>query len=538
MQQNRRPAVNRVKSTVIQPKQLAPIMQRKRLGGSSFMGWFGLGRSWGHRAVRFLTLALVTCGILLAVGSYSPAAAVTPKLYADLEFPPLPEIQIPEYERFELDNGMVVYLMEDHELPLVSGSVTFRSGDRWEPANEVGLASVVGEVMRTGGTENHSSDELNQLLEQRAASVETGINGTAGSASFSALSEDLNEVFDLFVEVLRQPAFEPDKVALSLNQYRGSIARRNDDPDDIASREFYKLIYGENSPYARTAEYETLNNISREDVTGFYNRYVQPDQMILGIVGDIDPVAVKDLIEVMLGDWQPTNDAPLPEVPDASQAKKGGVFFVDQPQLTQSSIQMGHLGGRFDSPDYAAMSVLNGVLNGFGGRLFNELRSRQGLAYSVYGVWSARYDYPGVFVGGGQTRSEATVPFIQAMMREIERVRTTPVSAEELQYAKDSVLNSFVFNFQDPGQTLSRLIRYEYYGYPSDFVFQYQREVEETTVEDVLQAAQTYLNPDDIVTLVVGNSAQIQPALNTLTPDGTVSIIDVSIPEPVGAPNS
>lgn len=512
-------------------------MQRKRLGGSSFMGWFGLGQSWGHRVVRFLTLALVTCGILLTVDSHSPAAAVTPKFYADLDFPPLPEIQIPEYERFELDNGMVVYLMEDHELPLVSGSVTFRSGDRWEPANEVGLASVVGEVMRSGGTEVHPSDELNQLLEQRAASVETGIDSTAGSASFSALSEDLNEVFDLFVEVLRQPAFEPDKVALSLNQYRGSIARRNDDPDDIASREFYKLIYGENSPYARTAEYETLNNISREDVIAFYNRYVQPDQMILGIVGDIDPVAVKALVEEKLGDWQPTSDQPLPEIPDASQAKKGGVFFVDQPQLTQSSIQMGHLGGRFDNPDYAALSVLNGVLNGFGGRLFNELRSRQGLAYSVYGVWSARYDYPGVFIGGGQTRSEATVPFIQAMMREIEQIRTTPVSAEELQYAKDSVLNSFVFNFQDPSQTLSRLIRYEYYGYPADFVFQYQRQVEETTVEDVLQAAQTYLNPEDIVTLVVGNSAQIQPALSTLTPDGTVSTIDVSIPEPVGAAN-
>ena len=99
------------------------------------MGWFGLGRSWGQRAVRFLTLALITCGILLAVDSHSPAAAVTPRFYADLEFPPLPEIQIPEYERFELDNGMVVYLMEDHELPLVSGSVTFRSGDRWEPAD-------------------------------------------------------------------------------------------------------------------------------------------------------------------------------------------------------------------------------------------------------------------------------------------------------------------------------------------------------------------------------------------------------------------
>lgn len=496
------------------------------------MQWFSsLHQLWARRALRFFATALIACGMLIVIDGRSPAVAVTPQHYTELEFAPLPEIQIPDYERFELDNGMVVYLMEDHELPLVTGTALFRAGDRWEPADQVGLASITGEVMRTGGTAEHTPDDLNQLLEQQAASVETSISSTMGSASFDALSEDLEQVFDLFAEVLRSPTFNPDRIELSLNQYRGNIARRNDDPNDIADREFYKLIYGENSPYARTAEYATLDNISREDAIAFYRQYVRPDQMILGIVGDFETPAMKQLVQETFGDWQPQSNGGEPlSPPSATQVHQGGVFLVDQPQLTQSSVLVGHLGGQLNSPDYPALTVLNGVLNGFGGRLFNQVRSRQGLAYSVYGFWSAQYDYPGVFIGGGQTRSEATVPFVQSVLREIQRVREAPITADELAYAKDSVLNSFVFNFQRPSQTLSRLMRYEYYGYPSDFVFQYQRQVEATTIDDVLRVARTYLNPDQIVTLVVGNAAAIQPPLSTLSPTGEVTPIDVSIP--------
>lgn len=202
--------------------------------------------------------------------------------------------------------------------------------------------------------------------------------------------------------------------------------------------------------------------------------------------------------------------------------------MVDQPQLTQSYVQIGHLGGRLDNPDYAALDVLNGVLNGFGGRLFNSVRSRQGLAYSVYGAWSPRYDYPGVFIAGGQTRSETTVPFIQAISAEIKRLQAEPVASAELAYAKDSVLNSFVFNFEDPSQTLTRLMRYEYYGYPADFLFRYQRSVEATTAADVQRVAREYLKPENLVTLVVGNTAAIQPPLTQLAAE--VTPIDITIP--------
>jgi zinc protease len=480
-----------------------------------------------------ILLFVVPVAIVLLV--LRPATAKEAKHYTELEFPPLPELELPDYDRYQLDNGMVVYLVGDRDLPLVRGTALIETGDRLEPESKVGLASMVGQVLRTGGTEFHTPEQLNQLLEQRAASVETEIETTAGRASFDTLSEDLEEVFALFAEILRYPAFDAQQLELAKTQRAGAIARRNDNPDDIASREFQKLIYGNDSPYARTIEYRTLDNIDRADVIEFYRQYFHPDRVILGIVGDFDTDEMRSLVTRYFGDWNPQKrraKRDRPSLSPVSQAKTEGVYAIDRPQLTQSYVQLGHLGGQFDSPDYPALSVLNGVLNGFGGRLFNEVRSRQGLAYSVYGFWSARYDYPGYFVAGGQTRSDATVPFIEAIRTQIDRVRSEPVTPEELAYAKDSTLNSFIFNFANPAQTLSRLMRYEYYGYPSDFIFQYRRGVEATTIADVQRVAQKYLTPEQLVTLVVGNDRAIEPPLSSLGNGTEVTAIDISIPAP------
>ncbi|MEM8777557.1 MAG: pitrilysin family protein [Cyanobacteria bacterium P01_G01_bin.49] len=478
---------------------------------------------------RFRWFGLLLIATLLVLIFRFPAIAQTPLHYTELEFPPLEEITIPEYERYQLENGMVVYLMEDHQLPLVKGNAIIKTGSRLEPDQKVGLAEITGTVMRAGGTKEHPADQLNELLEQRAAQVETSISKTSGNAGFNTLSEDLDLVFKLFGEVIRNPAFAPEQLALAKTQQRGSISRRNDDPGDIASRELRQLVYGENSPYARIEEYATIDNITREDVVTFHQTYLRPDSMILGVVGDFDPETMKTLIQETFGDWEPPTPSPTIAVPSAEQEYDQGVFLVNQPQLNQSSILMGHLGGKLDSPDYPALSVMNGLLNGFGGRLYNDLRSRQGLAYSVYGYWSASYDYPGLFIAGGQTRSETTVQFIQSLMKEIERVRTTPIAPEELAYAKESILNSFVFKFENPSQTLSRLMTYEYYGYPENFIFEYQKGVKATTIEDIQRVAQTYLQPEQVVTLVVGNEEAINPPLSQLGKN--VQTVDVKIPE-------
>ena len=482
---------------------------------------------------RFILRSFLTCALVLltVLGINFPSQANVPRHYTELEFSTLPEIELPPYDREVLNNGLVVYFMEDDRLPLVEGTALIRVGDRWEPEAQVGLAALTGELLRTGGTQSHSVNEINQFLEQRAASIETGIENTQGTVSFSALKEDLEPVLVLLGEILQKPIFDSDRLALIQQQTRGGIARRNDDPGDIAGREFNKLLYGEQSPYARTVEYATLDAIDREDVVNFYQQYIHPDRMILGIVGDFETDQLLPVIQRIFGNWSASTQTILPPLPEVQQAHRSEVFVVDQPQMTQSDVRIGHLGDTFRSPDYPPLSVLNEVLNGFGGRLYNQVRSRLGLAYSVYSYWSARYDYPGQFIAGGQTRTEATVPFIKAILQEIDRVRDFAIEPQELQYAKDVVLNSFVFSFQTPGQVLSRLMRYEYYDYPKDFLFQYRNAIETTTIADVQRVAQHYLQPEQLVTLIVGNQSAIVD-LPTLSSTGRVNPIDITIATP------
>jgi zinc protease len=479
---------------------------------------------------RLQWLGLVVLVTVMVLTLRLPAAAQTPRHYTELTFPTLPEIEIPKYDRYQLKNGMIVYLMEDHQLPLIGGNAIIRTGSRLEPPEQVGLAQLTGTVLRTGGTQFHTPKEVNELIDQNAAIIETSIGTSSGNASFNALKEDIEPVFQLFAEILRYPIFDAKQVNLAVNQQKGEISRRNDDPGDIASREFPKLIYGESSPYARISEYATLENISREDLVNFSGTYFRPDEIILGVVGDFDAQQMKALIEKTFGDWTPPTTPAKIAPPDASQKYTDGVFLVNQPQLTQSNILLGHLGGKFSNPDYPSLSVMNEVLNGFGGRLFNQLRSRQGLAYTVYGFWGAGYDYPGMFLAGGQTRSETTVTFVQSLLKELERLRTQPIAQAELDLAKDSILNSFVFKFANPAQILSRLMTYEYYGYPADFIFKYQRRVQATTIQDIQRVAQQYLQPNQIVTLVVGNDRAIQPPLSQL--GSNIKAVDVTIPQP------
>lgn len=479
------------------------------------------------RQFRLISLILITILFIVLIVRL-PVMAETPTNYKELEFPPLSNISLPDYERYELENGMVVYLMEDHQLPLIKGNALIKVGSRIEPEDKIGLADITGAMMRLGGTVEHPAGELNELLEQRAAKVEVSINTHSGNAAFNSLSKDIEIVFDLFSQVLKEPAFDSQQLILTKTQLQGQIARRNDNPGDIANRELHKLIYGESSPYARTIEYDTLNNISLSDVISFHQKYIRPESLILGIVGDFDSKEMRKLIQNKFGNWKSSATKPEITIPQAYQINKNELFFVDQPHLNQSNVLLGHLGGKLDSPDYPVLSVINGLLNGFGGRLFNNLRSRQGLAYTVYGYWNAAYDYPGIFLAGGQTSSETTVQFIESLMAEVELLRNQPIEEDELAYAKESILNSFVFKFENPSQTLSRLLTYEYYGYPEDFIFKYQDGIKKTTMKDIQRVAEQYLKPENTVILVVGNKENIYSSLSKLKKD--INSVDVTIP--------
>jgi len=218
--------------------------------------------------------------------SYSPVSFVPPKP-----------------ERIVLSNGMIIYLMEDHEVPLVTIHSLIRTGGIYEPADKVGLAQITGEVMRSGGTKTLDPDELNKKLEFMGMIIETGIGMESGSATLSVLKKDLDEALGIFSEVLRSPAFYPEKVELAKMKIIESIRRQNDDPLKIASREFKRKVY-QGDPRGRVKTIEGVKSITRQDLIEFHRTAFVPNNILMGIAGDFDKEQMLDIISKIFGNWE------------------------------------------------------------------------------------------------------------------------------------------------------------------------------------------------------------------------------------------
>ena len=455
------------------------------------------------------------------------------KPHEGLVFPPLNQPQPPVPDRFELDNGMIVYLLEDHELPIIDISVRIRTGSLYEPADKVGLAAITGAVMRTGGTTSKTGDELDEILENLAASVETGIGDDAGSASVSVLKEDLDTGLSILADILMNPAFREDKIELEKVQHRSGIARRNDNPGSITRREFSKLIYGADSPYARTTEYDTINSITRDNLVAFYQNFFRPNNIILGVLGDFDSERMLAKIQEAFKGWEPA-EIDIPEKPKIPEMYGQRIALVNKEDVNQTNIRMGHIGWLRKNEDYPALVVMSQILGiGFSSRLINSIRVEKGLAYSVGNNYGAGYDVPGIFFIACGTKSEATVTAIEAILAEVEKMRAEEVADQELKQAIDGFMNSSVFDYDTKGEILSRALRYEYHDYPQDFVEQLMAGIREVTKADVKRVAAEYLHPDKFTLIAVGKASDFDKPLSTL---GDVKEVDITIPPPSPEP--
>ncbi|HUJ20639.1 MAG TPA: pitrilysin family protein [Bryobacteraceae bacterium] len=486
---------------------------------------------------KTVTVVLLMSGVVAAQTRPAPrpraaAAGIIPS-YKELKYPPLKPVKIPEVATFTLSNGMKLYLLEDHELPLVRGYALIRTGNLFDPADRVGLATITGTVMRSGGTKDKTGDQLDTQLENIAASVETAIDESFGQASFSCLKENTDEVLGVFHDVLTAPAFRQEKIDLAKTEMRSEISRRNDDPHGIAEREFASIVYGKNTPYGWEIEYATLDPITREDMVRFYQRYYFPENVMLAVLGDFSTAEMKAKLEQRFADWT-VKQPPVPPFPAVAAKSAPGVFVAAKSDVTQTFFEVGHLGGELRDKDFPALEVMSDILGGgFHSRLFQRVRTQLGYAYNVYAAWGAHYDHPGLFEISGSTKSESTADTIKVINQEIQKMRTAEVTAEELESAKQTVANSFVFSFDTPAKTLNRVIRYDYFGYPRDFINQYQRGIQAVTREDVLRVAREHVEPAKEVVLAVGNPQEFKTPLATL--GLPVTSIDLTIPEPAAA---
>src|SRR5262245_20983640 len=432
-----------------------------------------------------------------------------------MTFPPV-EFTPPEPDRVVLENGMVVYLLEDHELPLVSVTATMRTGSWLDPAEKIGLASLTGSVMRTGGGGSLSSKQIDEELEQFAGEVNISIGRQSGSASLDVLSKDLKRGLQIFAGLIRTPAFEPARFELAKLQAIEAIRRRQDNPGAIVGREFLKLLYGADHPTARESSIASITRLTRDDLVAFHRKTIYPNGLMLGVTGDFDKSAMLALLREVFGDWKggEVPNLTIPDVPQ-SQTAKPDVRFVNK-DTSQTHLRIGHLSVKENDPDYVALAIANDILGGssFRSRLFNDVRTRQGLAYSVGSrLYTGMHDQ-GVWLMRAETKLPSTQEVITRFIANMERMRTELVTDNELAEAKEAYVNSFVFSFASSSAVVGRLMTLEYDGLPKDFLQQLRARVIALTKEEILTAAKKHFNPERLTILAVGSGEALPKLLS------------------------
>ncbi len=462
---------------------------------------------------RIMTYTILTL-VLLTTIACAPASRNITSNPDDLQFDDL-QYQAPNIEIITLDNGMKLYLLEDHELPLINVRVQMRVGSLYEPADKVGLAAICGETMRTGGTAKYTPEELDEKLEFLAANLGCSIGQEMGNASLNVLTKDLDAGLEMLAQILRFPAFDQSRLTISQQNHLEAIRRRDDDPSGIAHREFTRLVYGRDNPWGRIEQPQTISAINRDDVVAFHARYIQPAEITLGISGDFNKKELTTLIEKYFGDWQ-GQAVKYPEVAAIDTNIPVGVHLLER-DVPQSVIVIGHLGHRRLDPAQMPLVLFNGAFGtgGFTSRLLKEVRTNRGLAYGAWGYISKGTDL-GLFRMATSTKASTTVETIEVLISEMRRALSEPITQAEIDQARASEVNRFVFNFESPAKIISQRMDLDFYGYPEDWMTRYVETLQQITVEQVNQAAQKFLHPDNLVLTIIGKQETFDKPLSSL----------------------
>ena len=478
-------------------------------------------------------LRMVAFALSFAIsGVLSPAQQSKP--WEQIPIPPLHPFHPQQPKHIELKNGIVIFLQEDHELPFIYGSVLVPGGSRDEDPAKVGLVGLYSQAWRTSGSASINGDAMDDLLEAKAAHIETNGDDDSTAVSWDSLKGDSDQVFSLAMDLFFHPKFSAEKLELAEQQEATAIVRRNDDEDAIAGRESAKLVYGANSPYTRQPELATIAAVTVADLDAWHQRTLN-GKLIVGIYGDFDPAAMEAKVRAAF-EGLPTV-TPAPPRHDEFPGPKPGVYFIDKQDVNQSNVQIVGIGIDRRNPDAAAIAVMNEILGGgFGSRLFVKIRTQQALAYDVGGGFGLTYDHPGTFQVNVLTRSEKTVDATKLALAEIAALNTLPFTQDELNRAKDDILNSFLFRYDTKDKILDESEELEFYGYPADYLETYRAALEKVSLADLAAVAKKYIHPDKLAVLVVGNGPEIKPPLDALGLGAPIPI-DIAIPQPTGPPS-
>lgn len=457
-----------------------------------------------------LALAVTAIPVLAAVVAPAPFALAgkivdhPDKLeFDDLDYKP-PE---PDDYRHTLKSGVTAYVAENHEVPTFELAVLVRTGSIYEPREKAGLADMTGYVMRNGGVEGMTAEDLNERIAFLAGEITINIGESQGTARLFCLSKDIDEGLELLKKILRTPVFDQE----ALDRYRADVIsemeQRNASTRAIESREWEFLMYGDHPctmPLRRTEQ--SVNSITREDMITFHRQYFFPKNLIIAVSGDFRTDEILPKLDNMLAGW-PDQELDLPVIPDGIPDPTPGVYMIEKEGVNQSRIRVGHMGVKRDIPDEYALTIMNDILGGggFTSRIVRRVRSDEGLAYNTGSAFERPVQYPGTFRAWFQTKHATAAFGTRLILDEIERIRTEMCDAETVDNSKASLIGNVVNPFTSRSMIVNTFADDAYTGRPDDYWQNYTKNIGAVTPEDVLAAAQKYLHPDKLVFLIVGD---------------------------------
>ena len=454
----------------------------------------------------FLVFLLWSIGPGLQDAWGSPPLPSPAKLkYLPMVFSP------PKPERVELPNGLVLYILEDRELPVVCISAAIRAGAVHDPPGKEGLADLISYVMRTGGTSSLSGDDIDETLEFMASTVSLSAGMDSGGAEVFSLKKNFDRTLEMFAQILMKPAFEEKKLALAKGLKIEEIRRVGDVPQKLAFREFRKVMYRGN-PRGRLATEASVGGIDRGDLARFHGQFYGPRNIMMAVAGDIRREEVVTAFNRHFGAWK-SGEAAAPVPPPVS--KTGGPIYFIHKDGPQSTVISGYLAPEKGSPEFFPFTLLDFIVGsgGFQSRIFQEIRNNLGLAYSTGSFYDGRRGY-GIFGAYAITQSQSTGRVLTKINEILDDVRTRGVRAGEMRWAKNAIVNSFIFSFDSTRSIAAQRMMIEFHGLPADFLDSYRRRIEEVSAESVRATAQTHLRPGESTTLVVGDEKNFDRPLS------------------------
>jgi predicted Zn-dependent peptidase len=439
---------------------------------------------------------------------------------------PVPALKVPDIQKRTLSNGLPVWIVELHKVPVVHATLVFKSGAAADPPGKFGIASLTAEMLDEGAGKRDAL-QIADAVDYLGANLSTSSTSDATSIDLHVPVARLGDALPIMADVALRPTFPQDELQRVREELLTSLVQAEDDPESLIQFAFPRLVFGPQHRYG-TMSFGTAASVKGFDVADlrqFHTQQYVPSNAVLIVTGDVTPATAMSQLEAAFGAWKGTPMAPA-AVPAAPQLTTRQVYVIDKPGAAQSQIRIGWVGVPRSTPDYFALRVLNTVLGGsFTSRLNQNLREEHGYAYGAGSSFEMR-SAAGPFYAAAAVQTDKTSEALTEFFKELDAIRA-PIRADELEKAKSFLALSLPRSFETTQSLAGSLAQVFVYNLPADYYATYTERVRAVTSAEVQRAAQRYIQPDKFAVVVVGDRKVIEPGIKALNL-GPIKFVEIA----------